>query len=1026
MLLTILDLLVNKADSQSEEAAAVRIQSSYRGYRTRKELKNNQNVQVTEEISEQAITDLNLDDPEVELAAVKIQAGFRGHKTRKELKNKQDKLDTGSDIIPNWPTDLDRDCNMNNKAEITTDLEPMFDTDDPDVEKAATKIQAGFRGHKARKDFKNRKQNKQDLPEDTYPEDFKNKHSDQELAATKIQAGYRGHKARKVLKNMSTELGNTLSEKEGESDGYDIDIDLDDAEAAQAATKIQAGFRGHKARQEVKKMKNANETLLSDVNEEDNFNLNEVEANRAATKIQAGFRGHKTRKELKHVRNMVKDNEAVQTEEESVNNKIEENKAIIDEYDENEADKAATKIQAGFRGHKARKEIKQQKVALITEKDALMEEAYGDDAEMAATKIQAGFRGHKARKELKRSHADTVQDGIELETKSEASGDYLVQNQEINEKWENITYGEDAEEAATKIQAGFRGSKVRKEFQERKKLVKSDELDLANTNLSIDLEDPEVEKAATKIQAGFRGHKTRKNIKENKEDESKKFTAENVNNDIDIDLDDPDVEKAATKIQAGFRGLKTRKEIRKTKQEAEKQDIECIEEKTSFDIDLDDPETEKAATKIQAGFRGLKARKELKGKKNPKEELNKNEEIDNKDFELDTESSDLYLGDPDAEKAATKIQAGYRGMKTRKEIKTKNQKQIDLDNGNDSNLKVDYTEEEKAATKIQAGYRGHRTRKELQLRPGNEEDELSQATPSHDEELNVDIDLDDPDVEKAATKIQAGFRGHKVRKEIKAANVCERETNEKYCMDDADAEKAATKIQAGFRGYKTRKDLKNQLEQNHVDPCDGKEDELDNIDIDLDDPEVEKAATKIQASFRGMKTRQNIKHNMVEKTDSHHEQSLDASDEQCVIDIDMEDPDVEKAATKIQAGFRGLQTRKQLKGERAEKDILKPSAEPTDDHIDIDLEDPEVEKAATKIQAGFRGLKTRKQLKTEKEGGIEKEMDDETSLVDHDEDKIDIDLEDPDVERAATKIQAGFRGHKTRSELRNKKCPETE
>ena len=36
-----------------------------------------------------------------------------------------------------------------------------------------------------------------------------------------------------------------------------------------------------------------------------------------------------------------------------------------------------------------------------------------------------------------------------------------------------------------------------------------------------------------------------------------------------------------------------------------------------------------------------------------------------------------------------------------------------------------------------------------------------------DEEDEIDIDLDDPDVEKAATKIQAGFKGHKARKEVK-------------------------------------------------------------------------------------------------------------------------------------------------------------------------------------------------------------------------------------------------------------------
>ena len=34
-----------------------------------------------------------------------------------------------------------------------------------------------------------------------------------------------------------------------------MDIDLDDPEVAEAALKIQAGFKGHKARQEVKQMK---------------------------------------------------------------------------------------------------------------------------------------------------------------------------------------------------------------------------------------------------------------------------------------------------------------------------------------------------------------------------------------------------------------------------------------------------------------------------------------------------------------------------------------------------------------------------------------------------------------------------------------------------------------------------------------------------------------------------------------------------------------------------------------------------
>lgn len=41
---------------------------------------------------------------------------------------------------------------------------------------------------------------------------------------------------------------------------------------------------------------------------------------------------------------------------------------------------------------------------------------------------------------------------------------------------------------------------------------------------------------------------------------------------------------------------------------------------------------------------------------------------------------------------------------------------------------------------------------------------------SHGEE-EVDIDLTDPDVENAAVKIQAGFKGFKARKEIKTKQV---------------------------------------------------------------------------------------------------------------------------------------------------------------------------------------------------------------------------------------------------------------
>ena len=81
------------------------------------------------------------------------------------------------------------------------------------------------------------------------------------------------------------------------------------------------------------------------------------------------------------------------------------------------------------------------------------------------------------------------------------------------------------------------------------------------------------------------------------------------------------------------------------------------------------------------------------------------------------------------------------------------------------------------------------------------------------EEEEIDIDLEDPEVNAAATKIQAGFKGKKARDEVKEM----KKMKEQYVDERAvflskpasvEEQKAASKIQAGFKGMRTRKKMK--------------------------------------------------------------------------------------------------------------------------------------------------------------------------------------------------------------------------
>lgn len=109
--------------------------------------------------------------------------------------------------------------------------------------------------------------------------------------------------------------------------------------------------------------------------------------------------------------------------------------------------------------------------------------------------------------------------------------------------------------------------------------------------------------------------------------------------------------------------------------------------------------------------------------------------------------------------------------------------------------------EDDAATKIQAGFRGYRVRKQMrQGRSGGPAGSSSvsgagQSTGSVGQQRSPRVTKKPTLEDNSATKIQAGVRGFLVRKRQKTAT------------------DAATKIQASFRGFKTRKDLKSTVKK---------------------------------------------------------------------------------------------------------------------------------------------------------------------------------------------------------------------
>ena len=158
---------------------------------------------------------------------------------------------------------------------------------------------------------------------------------------------------------------------------------------------------------------------------------------------------------------------------------------------------------------------------------------------------------------------------------------------------------------------------------------------------------------------------------------------------------------------------------------------------------------------------------------------------------------------------------------------------------------------------ITASEKSTTTTKSEDVEPNQAQPSVEQDVANREEPEAVDIDLSDPEVQKAASAIQARFRSHLKRGEAKKSQ----EQIQPVVVDDKE----------------TLEQTQNELSS-----------------LDLDDPELNKAASVIQSNFRIYLSEKN-KATEEAETQKESEGAGDTDTEQATSPCDTEDPDLMKA-----------------------------------------------------------------------------------------------------------------------------------
>ena len=178
-------------------------------------------------------------------------------------------------------------------------------------------------------------------------------------------------------------------------------------------------------------------------------------------------------------------------------------------------------------------------------------------------------------------------------------------------------------------------------------------------------------------------------------------------------------------------------------------------------------------------------------------------------------------------------------------------------------------------------------------------------------------------------------------------------------------------------------------------------------DLEYDSPRTRTHTASVQTSEHvSVIDKSTLREKSVQTT---NDQEIKGEEDSC--EIDWDDASCDDAATQIQAGFRGMIAREQMEAEESKiKEEITKRGEAIEDNLGIDLADPEVIAATTKIEAGFRGYQARMTLKVPVTPSIfiSKPVEDsseegsEYSYVYEDEEDTEADLESrPDSPKTA-------------------------